>query len=195
MALRLIDAAADGAVSLTEAKAHLRVDHSDEDTYIGLLVSAAVDNAQTFLGMTLGLQTWELVIDAFPTAEIQIPLPPLREIVSVKYDDGDGVEQTMDPADYFVDTVSQPGWLSAINNSWPTIIDAPNSVRIRFIAGYSIGDSPAVDVPYAIKAGILLLIGTLYAHREHVVVGHITQPMPWGVEALLRPYRVLLGMA
>src|SRR5262245_18579900 len=113
MALKLITPPAD-LISLAEAKAHLRVDHDDDDATITFLISAATQYADArtgWLGRALMSQTWDLVVDAFPTstrccwpvapvtvssaAAIQIPWPPLETVSSVKYLDADGVQQTM----------------------------------------------------------------------------------------------------
>lgn len=203
MTLRLITAPEVMPVSLAELKQHLRVNHDDEDELIEALGNAATqyaDGKDGWLGRALVPQTWELVLDEFPSTEILIPLPPLISVISVAYDDGDGIEQTVSSADYTVDNTSEPGWV--IPNSdfeWPTTLEAVNAVRVRFIAGYEESDDSPVDmasgVPQSIKSAIKLLVGTMYAHRESVIVGVSAIEMPWATEALLRPYRVRLGMA
>lgn len=198
MPIKLITPAATDAITLEEAKSHLRVVDSDDDTYIGALIKAGITNAETWLGRALIDQTWELYLDNFPsTGEILIPLPPLIEVISIKYDDSAGVEQIISPSSYYVDTISQPGWVVPAGTlTWPTTIDAINSVRIRFRAGYLDNNSPPVAaVPFDIKAGILLNIGAMYEHREETVVGNIVNKLPWGSEQLFRPHRVLFGMA
>lgn len=201
MALRLITAPAVEPLTLTEVKAHLRIVDSDADTLIATFLRAAVDHVDGkdgFLGRALVTQTWELVLDKFPDIEIKIPLPPLQSITSIKYDDGAGTEQTLATDQYAVDTVSEPGWVVPVT-SWPSTIVAINAVRIRFVAGYPAdASSPpnlAANVPGAIKAALLLTIGSFYAHRETIVVGGAAVLLPWGAEQLLRPYRVQLGMA
>jgi uncharacterized phiE125 gp8 family phage protein len=199
MALKLITAPAVNPISLVEAKAHLRVDHSQEDTLIELFVKAATQNAEAFLGRALVTQTWELVLDSFPTEEVKIPLPPLQSVVSIKYDDSAGDEQTLATDQYVVDTASEPGWVVPLTAGWPSTIDAINAVRIQFVAGYPpTSDSPpdlTANILFSIKAAILLNLGSLYANRETVVIGQTTAHLPWGAEQLLRPHRVLLGMA
>lgn len=198
MALKLITPPADTPVSLTEAKAHLRVDHSDDDVMIGSLIDAVTDHVQGkdgFLGRALIDQTWELVLDEFPENELKIPLPPLIEVLSVKYDDAAGNEQTIDPADYTVDTVSEPGWILP-GTTWPATFDGINSVRIQYRAGYLDTSSPPVAaVPADIKAAMLLMIGTLYAQRETIVVGQSVVEVPWAADVLLRRKRIELSMA
>jgi len=200
MAVRLITPPAAEPVTLTEAKAHLRVDHSEDDALISSLISASRVYCEQFTARAFITQTWEYVVDAFPTNEIMLPMPPLQSVVSIKYDDGAGVEQTLDITEYEVDTVSQPGWVVPVTTGWPAVWDSINSVRIRFVAGYDPGtDSPidlAANVPHSLKAAILLHVGQLYAQREDIVVGTTVTRVPTGgVEHLLRQFRVALGMA
>jgi uncharacterized phiE125 gp8 family phage protein len=201
MAVRLIAAPAVEAISLTEAKAHLRVNHSDEDTLISALIKAArnhLEGPRGFLARALVTQTWELVLDSFPSAEIMIPLPPLQSITFVKYADADGAEQTVAIDEYYVDAVNEPGWIVPLA-SWPGTLAAINAVTVRFVAGYpSDGASPpnlTANIPFDIKAAMLLHIGALYAQREQIIVGSTVAQLPWGAEQLLRPYRMQLSMA
>lgn len=201
MPLILITPPATEPVSIIEAKEFLRVTDTDQDNVITALIAASRMNAEEWLARSLIDQTWDLYLDSFPDATtdqaIQIPRPPLIEVISVKYDDAAGVEQTIDPSAYYVDLASQPGWVVPISStSWPATLDAINSVRIRFRAGYLDNSSPPVaNVPKDIRSAILLNLGTMFEHREQVVVGTVSAQLPWGVENLLRPHRVALGMA
>jgi uncharacterized phiE125 gp8 family phage protein len=203
MPLRLISAPEQEPVSLAEAKAHLRVDFDDDDDLITLLIRAArthIDGKDGWLGRALVRQTWELVVDTFPCddGEIKIPLPPLQSIESIKYDDADGVEQTLASDQYDVDNVSEPGWVvpTEDGDGWPDTLDAVNAVRIRFVAGYpesEVDGSPedlAGNVPAAIKQALLMYIATLYEHRENTVIGQAPAALPWAAEHLLFPYRI-----
>jgi len=203
MAIKLITAPVVEPLTLAEVKQHLRVVVDDEDSTISTYISAArsfVDGQGGFLGRALVTQTWELTLDKFPVSEIKVPLPPLQEVVSVKYDDSAGFEQTVDPDDYFVDNVNEPGWIVPIQGAaWPTPLDAVNSVRVRFVAGYlPSSDSPPdlrANIPFSIKAAMLLIIGGFYVNRENVVVGTIVNKLPFGVEELLRPFRIKISLA
>ena len=58
--LKLITAPAEEPVSLTEAKTHLRVDTSADDTYIArLITSARAHVEEAILHRPLITQTWE----------------------------------------------------------------------------------------------------------------------------------------
>lgn len=200
MGLKRISPPASLPFTLAEVKQHLRKDSDEDDAKIEMFMQAAVDHAEGpegFLGRALIDQTWDLYLDAFPTNEIKIPLPPLIEIVGVFHLDSSGVEQEVSSDNYIVDDASQPGWVVlASSASWPTPLDGANAIRVRFRAGYLSSDSPPVaDVPADIKAGLLLYIGALYEHREDVVVGQTVAKLSWGADALLRPRRKHLNMA
>ena len=192
MPLKLITAPTAEPVSLVEAKLHLRVEHSADDTLIGALITAARRSAEHELGRALITQTRELVFDGFPVAEIDLQLPDVQAIVSVKYiADDTGTEVTLASTDYSLDADSTPCWLlpDYTVGDWPAARDTTNAVRIRFTAGY--GDAGS-DVPAAIRQWILLGIGTLYAQREGVVAGVSLAELPRGyVGGLLDPYRVM----
>jgi uncharacterized phiE125 gp8 family phage protein len=197
VALKLVTAAETYPVTLTEAKAQCRVDHSTDDALLTLFIKAATEYAESFLGRALIDQTWNLYLDSFPAGEIEIPLPPLIEVVGVFYLDADDVEQEFAVASYVVDSASEPARITlAASGAWPAISTNANAVRIEFRAGYLDSSSPPVAaVPFDIKAAILLHIGALYAHREEVVVGQAAVLLPWGADALLRRKRKHLGMA
>jgi len=187
---------------LTEVKRHLNVTTTDKDAMISLYLQAAtdyVDGEWGFLGRALVTQTWRLTIDEFPTAEIKIPLPPLQSVTSVKYDDPDGVEQTVASTDYYVDSASEPGWVVPVANvSWPTPLDAVNAVRIEFVAGYDpSSDSPpdlTANIPFNIKAGILLLTANMFEFRQENVEQAMAS-LPFGADRLLRRHKIDKSMA
>ena len=54
------------------------------------------------------------------------------------------------------------------------------------------GYGEASAVPRPIRQAILLLIGTMYENRESVLVaqGVTVAQLPFGVDALLMPYRI-----
>jgi uncharacterized phiE125 gp8 family phage protein len=201
MAIRLITAPTVEPVTLAEAKAHCRVDHDDDDARISAYIAAARNDCEEWTARAFITQTWELVIDEFPTNEIMIPKPPLQSVTSIKYDDGAGVEQTLGITDYEVDAASQPGWIVPVITGWPTSLwTGINAVRIRYVAGYDPDTNSPIDyaanVPPSIKQAMLLQIGEYYDNREDIIVGTVVNKLPvGGVESLLRMYRVALGMA
>jgi len=218
MGLRLISPPAT-AVSLTEAKAFLRVVDADEESLIAGFVDAATAYIEQYTGRALMDQTWELVLDSFPSTlgsasfdplclpsptsagagAIKIPKPPLIEVVSVKYSDPSGVEQTVPTSDYYVDNVTRPyGWVVPQGGSlsWPATLDAINAVTVRFRAGYLNTNSPPTEnIPRDIKSALLMALGAFFENRQETVVGTIANKMPWGVAEILLRHRVDMSMA
>ena len=190
MALKLITAPAAEPVSTSEAKSHLRVDTTADDTYIGTLITVARQNVESHLRRALISQTWEVVLDAFPAGVIRLPKPPLASVTSIKYTDDEGNESTYSSANYVVDTDTEPGRVVLKSGeSWPSdTLAAANGVRVRYVAGWA----NAAAVPAAIRQAVLLVCGSLYENREDVIVaqGVSIGRLPFGVEALLAPYRV-----
>lgn len=146
-------------ITLAEAKLHLRVDGTDEDTLITALISAARETCEDRIEGTIPVTGWKLTLDAFPDA-IRLLRGPIASVESVKYLDEDGVEQTLSPLDYLVDTVSTAGYIvPAFGKAWPETRAQINAVTVDYTAGTA---SPA----HALKAWMLLAIGDMYANRE-----------------------------
>ncbi len=187
MALRRITDAATEPVTLSEAKAHLRVTASDEDALITALITAARTTCENEIRRSLITQTWELTLDQFPDA-IELPYPPIIGITSVEYIDAtSGTETTLSSASYTLDAKSEPGWLvPAYGYNWPSTRDEINAVTVTYTAGYG----NAAAVPEAIKGWIKLMVGHLCENREAVVVGASVAKLPFAA-GLLDPYRVV----
>lgn len=146
-------------VTLAEAKLHLRVDGTDEDALITAMIAAARETCEDRIEGTIPTTGWKLTLDAFP-AVIKVPRGPLVSVQSVKYLDTTGVQQTLSPLDYLMDTVSTPGYIvPAYDKAWPETRDQINAVEVEYTAG---GAAPA----HAITAWMLLAIGDMYANRE-----------------------------
>src|SRR5688572_25610126 len=95
-------------VTTAEAKLHLRVTDSDDDTYIGSLITAARQKLENENGLAFINQTWDLTLDAFPDLGdvIKFPIHPLSSVTSITYKDTDGTTQTWSSSMYVVDAGS-----------------------------------------------------------------------------------------
>lgn len=178
-------------ITIEEAKQHLRVDFDDDDVLIETYVKAATAYAESFMGRSLGDQTWDYTIDAYPAdGVLELPRPPLLEVV--QFDDGNS--PSFD--DYEVDLAGSRIYLP-VGGTWPTSTLSANVARIRFRAGYvDLSASPVVgEVPDDIRNAILLIVGSLYAYRETMVIGQAPMVLPWSAEQLMRRHRVELSLA
>lgn len=176
-------------VSLAEAKLHLRLLPNDnsEDELIKSLTTAAREYCENFTGRALATQTLEMCIEAFPHDAVELPMPPLQDVISVKYRDKDGTESTLNRgSDYLVSTKEIGRIVPPYGKIWPQFTPYPvDPVSIRFVAGFT------SDLPRSIKQAMLFLIGHWYENREAVVVGAVASvEIEFAVKCLLSMYKV-----
>lgn len=136
----LISGATAEPISTTEAKAHLRVDSSTDDTLIAALVRSAREYCEAFTARQLVSAYWRLTLDEFPAEDTPIKLfaSPARSIISVTYTDTAGAAQTVTASDYSLITSVEPAQvISAYETFWPSTRDITDAVAVNFYAGYS----------------------------------------------------------
>lgn len=179
-------------VTLAEMKAYANIDASDDDLLLESLISAATDHIELATSRTLVETTYLLTLDEFPANEIMLPRSPLSSVASIEYDNALGAEQTLAPALYEVDGVSEHPWVLPADGVWPATFDGINSVRIRFIAGYAHPDSPedhAARVPPKAKIAIMALVSYWYGQREAVAAPPMVE-VPYFLTRMINGLRV-----
>ena len=176
-------------LTVAEAKLHLRVDISDDDAYIGTLITAAREWVENYLDRTL--ITTQLILRAaeFPTEELELPRPPMvasgtATAVVITYTLADTTTATLSTALYRVDRTSTPGNVApSINGTWPSdVIEDANAVAVTYWAGYG---PTSASVPATIRHAMLMLIGHWYEQRSAVLTATISKPLEFAVESLL----------
>lgn len=174
-------------LTLPEVRAHLRVDHTEEDPLIEGLIAAAVshlDGWQGVLGRCILTQTWASRFSAL--RDQRLPFPDVQSAV-VSYLDSNGAAQTVDPTNYRVRTISGAGLLTFADSFQAPAVLSGRDDAVTVTAVYGRDDLPA-----PLRVAALMLIGHWYQHREAVVTGTITAEVPLAVGALIAPYRVAL---
>jgi uncharacterized phiE125 gp8 family phage protein len=179
-------------VTLSEAKAHMRVDTSDDDTYIGTLITAARQWAEEYLDRSLVNTQWTMRLDSFPY-EIELPRPPIASsgtitAVTLTYTLADESTATLSAAEYRVDRSSTPGVVRQLRSgSWPANLDDYNAVSVTWWGGYG---STGSSVPAVIRHAILMLCSHWYETRGATLsTGAVPQDVPFGVRSLLDSVR------
>jgi hypothetical protein len=155
-------------IDLPTAKAHLRVASDYPDVQVsGPLESAEIMAAQ-FLNRNIYADQASLnaAVAAVPAALIAA---------------GVAYEAAIEAAADIVDTVAQD---AAVQYAEAVYAAAQDSAR-RTRAG--------IVIDAMIRAGTLLILGDLFAHREDTVVGATVEHLPKGSRAVLQPYRVSMG--
>ena len=100
-------------VTLAEAKAHLRVDISDDDALISAIIKSAREFCEEYLDRSLVYTQWTMRMDAIPW-EIVLPRPPVAQAGTttatvVTYTLETQATATLDTSTYRVDRTATPG--------------------------------------------------------------------------------------
>lgn len=172
-------------VTLTEAKAHLRLDGAADDDLLAGLIRAARQEVEHATGTALLEQSWRLVLDCWPeNGTALLKVHPLREVLSVTLYGSEGEASLLVPGNYQVDALSRPARIHF--DTAPPALRAMNGVEIDFSAGF--GESGA-DVPDLLKRAVLLLVAHWYEFRAGF--GPADQPVsyPAGYERLVAFHR------
>ena len=152
-------------VTLESAKLHLRVDSSDEDALIAVYITAAEQMAIALLDRGVYADGTALgVAKAAAPGELDTAIAACESAIAA--------------ADALADEAAKAA----------SIQTAGNGLLRAKVAHRHAMDGMVVNE--AIKAAVLLIVGSLYAQREDVVVGVSVAKLPNGAEWLLAPYKV-----
>jgi uncharacterized phiE125 gp8 family phage protein len=193
-------------VTLAQAKSHLRVDFSDDDSLIETYISASRTLAEKMTRRAFFNRDVQLTLDHFPMSwsetvspaerhpaidwfnrfAIRLPKPSCVTVKSIKFQDGSGSLITLNPSSYVVDSNSEPARIvPAPSMAWPCpAVCLPGSITVLYTAG-TYGDGVEVNsTPANVVAAILLLLGHLYENRSATVETTVSM-IPLAVESLL----------
>jgi len=178
-------------VSRTEAKLHLRVDVTTDDSLIDNLIQAAREYVELYTGRSLVLRTYRADLPYF-SDEIQLPFKPIIAISHIKYYTAasPSILTTLAATNY---ELARDMVYRSNGGTYPAADSVYNAVQITYTAGYASTSSPydaASDVPEAIKSAIKLTIGDLYENREAQVLYPGSMQSNKTTERLLDSYRV-----
>lgn len=152
-------------VTLESAKLHLRVDSADEDALIGVYITAAEQ-------MAIALLDRGVYADDTALGVAKAAAPGELDTAIAAYESAMAAAEAL------------PG---------ETAIAADIQTAGHGLLRAKVAHRQAMDgmvVNEAVKAAVLLIVGSLYAQREDVVVGVSVAQLPNGAEWLLAPYKV-----
>jgi uncharacterized phiE125 gp8 family phage protein len=191
----LVTAATGDVITVDEAKDRLRrsQDTSIEDAQIEGLIQAAVTYLEEDCRLSLLTQTRRAWYNAIPCDRVfLLDRGPVQTISSVKLYDTADASTTLSSTVYQLDAVSVPARLvERSGQTWSstTALRLVNSVAIEYVAGYG---ASGTSVPGPLKQAALLLVGSLWEHREQVIVAQFAGmflDLPFGYRELTAPYR------
>jgi uncharacterized phiE125 gp8 family phage protein len=151
-------------IGLDEVKAHSRIDLDDDDLLIQGQILAVRTMVELVYDLALITQTWTMYLDWLPNDCVEIFKRPVQSVTSVKWTDGAGATQTLDPNTYYSDLNARPPRLvRAQNANWPYVQPRPSAVAVEFVAGF--GDKRE-NVPPHLITYMLIKTADYYEHRE-----------------------------
>lgn len=172
-------------LTLDDARAFLRVEHTDDDTLITALITGARMHLESDTRRAFITQTWRMTLDAWPVSgRIDVQPAPLLTVLAARVLDVDGNAQALD-LQSFVPILSGTA-LAFV----PWAVSAPGRIAggIEFDVRVGYGDT-AVLMPEPIKQAMRLLIAHWYEHRG--VTEHSRMASPSSVTKLIAPYRLV----
>lgn len=173
-------------VSLVAMKTHLRVDHSDEDDLIDLLISAARQHVERETGRSLISQVWRVDLASFPPWPILLAHGPVIEVSGITYFDAAGASADLPDDDWLFDQTGDVPKVTLIPGAVsPSTSKRPDAVSVTYEAGYG----TAADVPADFKVAILLLAGHWHANREAAANGDF-RTIPMAAQSVIDSYRI-----
>jgi len=140
MTSTLIAGPGEEPVTLAEAKAHCRIDGSDEDALVSALIAAARMQVESLSGRALVTQTWRLTMTCAPRL-VELPVIPAASLVAAP----DG---------------------AVLQGDAVLLVEPTDELTVDYTAGY--GD--AADVPGDLKQAVLTLVAYWYENRDAVTM-------------------------
>jgi uncharacterized phiE125 gp8 family phage protein len=142
-------------ITLAEARAWLRLDHTADDSLLSdIIIPGAQDKIEQATGLCLSGDTLVVVeVDAVTNdGEIHLPLAPFDEVIDVELDN-----ESIAADDY---TITGGSLYPVLN------VSAGTKCKIEYLAGFAAANGYTVaGIPPALKIAVLMQTAYDYEHR------------------------------
>ena len=168
-------------ITRDEAKAHLRVDFTSDDTYIDSLLAAAQEACEKTLGFPLGSYTHIGYASDF-SREVFFRQCNLYQNPMVEYKNASGSYVTLDSTNYRSSNNSYPGRIVFSDSLHLTNEHHdPEFLKVTWSSRY-------MFTPDLVKQAGLMIVGHLYEMRQDVGYSRVFE-VPMNSKYLLEKYR------
>ena len=180
--IKVTVAPTDLVVSVAELKTHLRVSHTDDDTYLQGVIKAAVKFVESYTRMVLPQTTFAAYYDKVD--DLWITRTPIQSITSIQYYDYSDTLQTISTNDYYTDLNDFPArvWF---DQEFEVYTDRPAACIVTFVAGYA----NVANIDDSLKHVIKMIAADMYDQRMNSVVGTINSKAQINYGLLLTAWR------
>jgi len=155
-------------ISLEELKRHLRVESAFEDEYLLGLIKVATEYVESYIGKVLIGRTNQLLASfgggvgiAGCGYDVELPQPPLLEVVSVCKVSANGKKSSL--GDYFVKSSNQRAIISLMPGF--SLDYFRDGMRLEVVYRCGFGDYPK-QIPAAIRQAVLIKAADFYESRN-----------------------------
>jgi hypothetical protein len=209
---------ASNPVTLAEAKLHLRIDNTDDDTLIGNLITAATRWAEDYCDRTFCQTQWQMRLDSFygaigspvqfglkadgnniegrqgtvPQLDVELPRPPMVQAgtaTSVSITYTPSVSGTTATLDATEYRVDRQATPGACRPLYGRTWPTHLMDQNSVTVTWWAGYSAdGTSVPATVKSAILMLVAHLWRNREMAAEAALTE-VPMGTRALLDTVR------
>ena len=180
-------------VSLDTAKDHLRVGHSEDDTYITRLTKAAQLVCESRTGIVFTDNVFVLQCDNWEQT-FEIPeVSSVKTITHIKYmdDASPSVQQTWHPSNYYLAKKSNRARISLEPDSeYPSLRNGIGDIEVAFNALPPWDIDTVTSLNEVATQAVLITISDMYENRQSVIVGRIASSIPKTAEYLLNTLKV-----
>lgn len=187
--LKLISKNLTGIISLSEAKAHLRIPAAltDQDALITACTNAAIRFGETRTDRVIASTVYQIRIPA-EAATVVLPIPDFKEVTKVEPMTGNTIgavlydqsEETGDLTDYLqIDSWVNPAEITVITDNLPA-----GTEYLIITASFGMTAPFPDDLINAMK----MMLTHFYDNPREVEVGRIASQVPMGAETIFGFY-------
>lgn len=204
--LRLVTDVSAEVVTRAEAKAHAKIEVTDDDALVDNLIKAAREVAQRHTSRLIGVQTWALVMDAWPVRAaddwwdgaregsvsslyatkpaIDLPFAPLTS-ATLKVLSADGSASTDFAGTYLVRDDTTPRLVLQRGTAPPTPLRDVGGLEVHMVGGFD-----ASTLPGSLKVAMLSLVSHWYERREAGVTEAVST-VPMQTQRILDQFKAM----